>query len=156
MHHTSAPRRPLMAMTLAAAMLAAPALALAQGAPATQPGNIPAQIGAAVGNAAHGFTPGTAVHARPRMSQIIGAAVYNEQNDRIGTVDDVVLIAPQGTGPVAVLQVGGFLGLGGRLVSVPLAELRWNTERERVMMPGATQEMLRTRPEFDYDRVGRG
>ncbi len=102
------------------------------------------------------MTPGAATLARPRLSQIIGAAVYNERNERVGEVDDI-LLSPPGTaapatagGPTAIIQVGGFLGMGGRLVTLPLGDLRWNTEREHIVMPGATKDSLGTRPAFDY------
>jgi hypothetical protein len=106
--------------------------------------------------AASGFVPtrGTAAYERPRMSQIIGANVYNERNERIGEVDDVLLRGDAaGAGfasPVAVIQVGGFLGMGGRLVVVPLNDLAWNTERGRMVLPGATKEELGRRPAFEY------
>ena len=107
------------------------------------------------------IAPGSAAAARPRLSQIIGGHVYNEANERIGEVEDILLTAPmsltamQGHGPVAILQVGGFLGMGGRLVAVPLSDLRWNTERERMVMPGATKESLQTRAAFDFDSLRR-
>lgn len=122
----------------------------------------PGTTAGATGQAA--FPPGSAVMARPRMSQIIGANVYNDENNSIGSVDDIILVPPPGAaaagaaagagqGPLAVIQVGGFLGLGGRLVAVPLTDLQWNAERERVMLPGATRDGLRERPEFNYDSV---
>ncbi len=101
------------------------------------------------------FAAGSAVMARPRVSQIIGANVYNQENNSIGSVDDVILVPPAGSaqGPLAIVQVGGFLGLGGRLVSVPLADLQWNAENERMVLPGATRETLEGRPEFNYDSL---
>ncbi|MDB5415003.1 MAG: hypothetical protein JWR10_3338 [Rubritepida sp.] len=103
------------------------------------------------------ISPGSAVAERPRLSQIIGGNVYNERNERIGEVDDVLLVAPASAGgaagvqaPVAIIQVGGFLGMGGRLVAVPLGELRWNRESERMVMPGATKEALQSRTPFEY------
>ena len=104
------------------------------------------------------FPAGSAVMARPRMSEIIGANVYNQENNSIGSVDDVILVPTAGSGqqgPMAIVQVGGFLGLGGRLVSVPLADLQWNAEEERMVLPGATRESLEQRPEFTYDSVRR-
>ena len=59
-------------------------------------------------------------------------------------------------GPVAVIQVGGFLGMGGRLVAIPLSELHWNTERERIIMPNASKETLQGRPAFSYETLRRG
>ena len=103
--------------------------------------------------------PGTAVHERPRLSQIIGARVYNERNESIGEVDDILLngqIGAAPASPVAVIQVGGFLGIGGRLMLVPLGDLRWNGERERIMLMGATKESLERRPAFEYSAVRRG
>ncbi|MEI6160282.1 MAG: PRC-barrel domain-containing protein [Roseococcus sp.] len=103
-----------------------------------------------------GMTPGAAALARPRMSQLIGGHVYNDRNERIGEVDDILLSAPGGlaantsAGPTAIIQVGGFLGLGGRLVTLPLGDLRWNAEREQIVMPGATKESLGARPAFEY------
>lgn len=102
------------------------------------------------------MTPGAAALARPRLSQIIGGNVYNDRNERIGEVDDILLSPPgglaasTGSGPTAIIQVGGFLGLGGRLVTLPLGDLRWNAEREHIVMPGATKESLGARPAFEY------
>ena len=102
------------------------------------------------------MTPGAAALARPRLSQIIGGHVYNDRNERIGEVDDILLSPPgglvptTGSGPTAIIQVGGFLGLGGRLVTLPLGDLRWNAEREQIVMPGATKESLGARPAFEY------
>lgn len=143
----------------------------------TTPGTSPGTTAPAAGMTAPGtttgatgqaaFPAGSAVMARPRMSQIIGANVYNDENNSIGSVDDIILVPPAGAaaagaaagagrGPLAVIQVGGFLGMGGRLVAVPLADLQWNAERERVMLPGATRDGLRERPEFNYDSVRTG
>ena len=104
-------------------------------------------------------TAGSAMMMRPRLSQIIGGNVYNDRNERIGEVDDILLTNPGAAGsntpagPIAVLQIGGFLGMGGRLVAVPLGDLRWNTERSQMMMPGATKDALQTRTAFNYDTV---
>lgn len=141
----------------------------------TTPGTSPGTTAPTAGMTAPGttagagaaFPAGSAVMARPRMSQIIGANVYNDENNSIGSVDDIILVPPAGAavagaaagagrGPLAVIQVGGFLGLGGRLVAVPLTDLQWNAERERVMLPGATRDGLRERPEFNYDSVRTG
>jgi sporulation protein YlmC with PRC-barrel domain len=103
-------------------------------------------------------TAGSVVTERPRLSQIIGGNVYNERNERVGEVDDVILATPSGTSqaPMAIIQVGGFLGMGGRLVSVPLNDLRWNAENSRIVMPGATKEALQSRAPFEYNSLRRG
>ena len=58
-----------------------------------------------------------------RMSKLIGTTVINDKNEKIGTVDDVVADKDKKQLSFAVLQVGGFLGLGGQLVVVPYDSL---------------------------------
>ena len=113
-------------------------------------------MGPAAGTAAATLAaPGSAVAGQPRASKLIGANVYNENNESIGEVSDILLTYRTG-GPAAVLSVGGFLGIGDRLVTVPLADLKWNSERERVVLGGATKDSLKSRPEFRYDQLSRG
>jgi hypothetical protein len=84
-----------------------------------------------------------------RASRVIGSNVYNEDNDSIGEVDDIIV--PQAGGqPVAIISVGGFLGIGARLVAVPYQRLQFNAERERWMLPGATKESLESLPAHEY------
>jgi len=42
----------------------------------------------------------------------------------------------------AILQIGGFLGLGGRLVAVPYDSLKIDDTGERIEMPDASKEEL--------------
>ncbi|PWS38433.1 hypothetical protein DFH01_03880 [Falsiroseomonas bella] len=101
-------------------------------------------------------TPGMAVDSARlqggrRATKMIGANVYNESNDSIGEVDDII-VPQNGAGqPVAVLSVGGFLGIGARLVAVPYERLQWNAERERWMLPGATKDSLQSLPPYSYE-----
>ncbi len=110
---------------------------------------------AAPGAAAVTTAAGSLLTARPRISQIIGSNIYNERDDRIGEVEDVIFAMPgsNAQGPIAVLQIGGFLGLGGRLVAVPMNDLRWNSERSRIEMPGATKEALQSRAPFEFSSL---
>jgi PRC-barrel domain len=52
-----------------------------------------------------------------RMSKLIGSNVINDKNEKIGTVDDVIADKDKKQLSFAVLQVGGFLGLGRHLVA---------------------------------------
>lgn len=86
-----------------------------------------------------------------RASKVIGSTVYNENNESIGEVDDI-LIPPGGNGePVAVISVGGFLGIGSRLVAVPYDRLQMNAQNNRWTLPGATKDSLNSLPPFSYD-----
>jgi hypothetical protein len=152
----------LLPMTLAAALVAVPALAQSSGSTSgiTTPGITAATPipGTSAGTAAVAWPAGSVVMHRPRLSQLIGTNVYNDRNEAIGEVDDVIIASPAGAmqGPMAIIQVGGFLGMGGRLVAVPLGELQWNVERERIVMPNASKETLQGRPAFSYDTLRRG
>ena len=88
-----------------------------------------------------------AIAVGQRASKLIGTAVYNEQDERIGSIDDLI-IAPDRSVSFAVVSVGGFLGLGGRLVAIPVDQLR--EEKDRLVLPGATKEALTKLPEFQY------
>ena len=57
-----------------------------------------------------------------RASKINGAAVYNRNKDKIGTIDDLI-VSPTDRVPYVILSVGGFLGMGTRLVAVPFSSL---------------------------------
>jgi sporulation protein YlmC with PRC-barrel domain len=58
-----------------------------------------------------------------KASKIIGTAVRNRQNEKLGTVKDVVLDVRTGKIAYAVLSVGGFLGAGDKLIALPLDTL---------------------------------
>jgi hypothetical protein len=82
-----------------------------------------------------------------RASKIIGASVINDANDTIGRIDDLI-VSPDGNAPFAVLAVGGFLGLGNRLVVVPYSSLKFADNR--IVLPGASKDELRALPEYQY------
>ena len=68
-----------------------------------------------------------------RSSKLIGMTVYNEQNEKIGVIDDIML--PVFGGEVtAVVSVGGFLGVGEKLIKVPLSHVHFMADKP--MMPG--------------------
>ncbi len=80
-----------------------------------------------------------------RASKIIGAPVYNTQNERIGDVSDLYL-GKQSQIAMSVIQVGGFLGIGGKLVAVPMDQL----QPDKVIMPNGTKDILQAAPSAEY------
>jgi sporulation protein YlmC with PRC-barrel domain len=85
--------------------------------------------------------------SKSRGSEIIGASVLNNKGDTIGKVDDL-LIAQDGKLPQAVLSVGGFLGVGSRLIVVPYESFKIHDNK--MTFPDATKESLNAMPEFQY------
>ena len=63
-----------------------------------------------------------------RASKMIGSAVYDVQNRKIGKVRDLVL---DRSGQIAavVVDVGTFLGMGGKSVAVKLSDLKMDNNR---------------------------
>ncbi len=59
-----------------------------------------------------------------RASKVVGLNVYNDKNESVGTINDI-LIDKSGNAKAAVLGVGGFLGMGEHLVAVPFDKLKF-------------------------------
>ena len=115
-------------------------------------GSSPSASSAPAASAVVGSRP-TSAADHQRASKIVGTSVYNDRNESIGSVDDLVLGA-NGT-PTVVVSVGGFLGIGAKLVAVPFEELRWNGNESRWVIAGATRDSLTSLPTFEYGS-GRG
>ena len=82
-----------------------------------------------------------------RASKVIGSSVVNDSHETIGKIDDI-LVSSDGKQPYAVLSVGGFLGMGTRMVVVPYDSLTFTNKT--VMLSGGTKEGLKMLPEFKY------
>ena len=65
-----------------------------------------------------------------RGSKLIGLNVYNDANEKIGDINDIIL---DRTGKVesVILGVGGFLGMGEHYVAVAYDKLKWSNEPPR-------------------------
>lgn len=62
-----------------------------------------------------------------RASKVVGLNVYNNQNENVGTINDL-LTDKSGNIKAAVISVGGFLGVGARLVAVPFDKMKFSSE----------------------------
>jgi|SRR5215510_13016598 sporulation protein YlmC with PRC-barrel domain len=81
--------------------------------------------------------------------QILGQRVYNDANEKIGEVEDII-ITPERSASYAIVSSGGFLGIGSHDVAIPAAQFKLNNDR--LVLPGATKEKLRAMPPFEYTR----
>lgn len=82
-----------------------------------------------------------------RSTKIVGSSVVNDANEKIGTIDDL-LVEPSDKVLFAVLSVGGFLGMGDQLVVVPFNNLQ--IDGDNVTLPGGSKDALKALPEFKY------
>lgn len=85
-----------------------------------------------------------------RTSKLKGTTVQNDRNEKIGTLDDIIISSDKDRVQFAILQVGGFLGLGGYLVAVPFQSLSLDETGSKITLPGATKDELKKLPEFHY------
>ena len=87
-----------------------------------------------------------------RASKIVGSAVYDDHDQKIGSVDDLVIGNDKTLN--AVISVGGFLGLGSKMVEVPFDKLQFantnGSSDDHVVMPGMSKDALKAMPDYHY------
>ena len=157
------PKNSLTTALLIAA-LALPVGAFAQTTTAPSPSTPPAAAApratAPAATAPQAAAPAAASHTLPaaaqasrhmrddqiRASKLIGAAVYDPADQKIGSVDELVL-NPDGKVADVVIGVGGFLGAGEKRVAVPMAELKRGKNDHFVL--AATKDSLKQMATFE-------
>jgi sporulation protein YlmC with PRC-barrel domain len=86
-----------------------------------------------------------------RASKLIGASVYDPNDQKIGAVDELVL-NPDGKVADVVIGVGGFLGAGEKRVAVPMADLKRGKNDHFVL--AATKDSLKQMANFELKTAG--
>jgi sporulation protein YlmC with PRC-barrel domain len=79
--------------------------------------------------------------------QLLGHDVYNDRNQKIGKVDDII-VSPKRTVSHAIIGVGVFLGLVKKDVAIPMDQLQ--LVNNRFILKGATKDALLAMPAFEY------
>jgi sporulation protein YlmC with PRC-barrel domain len=79
--------------------------------------------------------------------QVLGKAVYNDKNEPIGKIDDII-IAPDKAVSYAIIGVGGFLGVDRHDVAIPVSQIK--LQDGNLVLPGASKEALKATPNFEY------
>jgi len=86
-----------------------------------------------------------------RASKIIDESVKNTRNEELGEVDDLIM-SRNGKIKKVILSVGGFLGMGDRLVAVPFKSLQIREKGDIVY--NVTKQQLENHPVFTYKGEG--
>ena len=81
--------------------------------------------------------------------QIFGSPVYNNLNERIGSVDDIIVTFDKSVS-YAIVNAGGFLAVTKHDVAVPVSQLK--LVDGKLVLPGATKQALKDVPPFEYAR----
>jgi sporulation protein YlmC with PRC-barrel domain len=81
--------------------------------------------------------------------QILGQPVFNDKNERVGSIDDII-VAPDKAVSYAIINAGGFIGLTKHDVAIPVSQLK--LVDKKLVLAGATKEALKASPPFEYAR----
>ena len=88
-----------------------------------------------------------------RASKLVGVNVYNDANEKIGDINDVIL-DKAGKVENVILGVGGFLGMGEHYVAVAYDKLKWSNEPPR-STTASTATSTTNRPATNVDSNAR-
>jgi sporulation protein YlmC with PRC-barrel domain len=80
--------------------------------------------------------------------QVIGQTVYNESNQKVGRIDDLI-IAPDSAVSFAIIGAGGFVGIGRHDVAIPVQQIKLQADG-KFILPGATKDAIKALPKFEY------
>ena len=79
--------------------------------------------------------------------QVLGKPVYNENDESVGSIDDVIVTRDKAVS-YAIINVGGFLAVAKHDVAIPVSQLK--LVGDKLVLPGATKEALKASPRFEY------
>ncbi|MES2207209.1 MAG: PRC-barrel domain-containing protein [Pseudomonadota bacterium] len=91
--------------------------------------------------------------SEPRLmgaDTLIGDDVYNQYEEDLGDIKEIMIDVRTGRISYAVLSFGGFLGLGEKLFAVPWNALKLDYENKRFVL-NIEKERLENAPGFDKD-----
>lgn len=81
---------------------------------------------------------------------LIGNNVFNHDGVNLGDIKEIMLDMRSGDVSYAVLEFGGFLGMGAKLFAVPWSALTLDTVEKRFLMD-ANKSLLKNAPGFEKD-----
>jgi sporulation protein YlmC with PRC-barrel domain len=85
-----------------------------------------------------------------RASKLIGSHVY-ASDANVGRIEDILIDPERAAVTAAIVSVGGFLGLGEKLIAIPLARIKVGAEARFTI--NMSPEELRNAPAFDFAKL---
>jgi sporulation protein YlmC with PRC-barrel domain len=79
--------------------------------------------------------------------QILGQTVYNDKDEKVGKVDDII-VAPDKAISYAIVGAGGFLNVGKHDVAIPVSQFK--AADGKLILAGASRDALKAMPAFEY------
>lgn len=95
-------------------------------------------------------------HTRAILTKkAIGTPVFNEQGEKMGVIEDIVLDKMSNNIMFAVIGFGGFLNMGEKYHPVPWAELDYDEEKGGYVVP-YSKDQLKSAPAASLDELTEG
>jgi len=83
-------------------------------------------------------------------STLKGDDVVNAQDEKLGTIEELMIDLDRGCIAYAVLSFGGFMGMGDKLFAIPWSALSVDTDKKRLVL-NMKKELLERAPGFDKE-----
>jgi len=88
-----------------------------------------------------------------KANEIIGMTVKNNQDEKLGKVEDIAVDVESGRILQVIVSTGGFIGIGDTLTAVPPGALHHDMAH-RVLHLDADKEKLKAAPKFEMSKWG--
>lgn len=82
--------------------------------------------------------------------KVEGTSVYNHAGEKLGSIDDLMIDKLSGRVHYAVLEFGGFLGIGTDRYPLPWHLLTYDVAKEGYVVP-LDQDRLKDAPKYSKD-----
>lgn len=79
--------------------------------------------------------------------KVLGQLVYNDKDEKIGAIDDLIVAADRTVG-YAIVGAGGFLGIDRHDIAVPVKQFQ--IKDGKFILPGAEKDTVKKMPPFKY------
>ncbi len=81
-----------------------------------------------------------------------GTDVYNPGGDKLGSIDDLMIDKVSGHVRYAVMEFGGFLGMGTDRYPIPWKLLKYDTTKDGYVVP-LDKDRLSKAPKYSRDKA---
>jgi sporulation protein YlmC with PRC-barrel domain len=84
--------------------------------------------------------------------KVEGTTVYNPAGEKLGSIDDLMIDRHSGQVKYAVLEFGGFLGMGTDRYPIPWSVLKYSDDKGGYVVP-LDKSKLQNAPKYDDGRA---
>ncbi|MEO6030827.1 MAG: PRC-barrel domain-containing protein [Burkholderiaceae bacterium] len=96
--------------------------------------------------------PTTETHDVISSDRVEGTSVYDERGEKLGSIDELMIDKRSGQVRYAVMEFGGFLGMGTDRYPVPWTMLKYDTAQDGYVVP-LNKDRLEGAPRYSSDQV---